>query len=105
MKNKTPRWFVATLLLLIVPATAWRGYILSVLWAWFAVPQFEVAPLSIPSALGVAMLGSLFTGRWKYKAEDDDERSPSVRLAVSIAEGFGAPLFVLGWAAVVRLFL
>lgn len=43
----------------IVVLTVIRGWSLSILWAWFAVPAFGIAPLSIPMAIGLTMLANL----------------------------------------------
>ena len=41
--------------------TAYRGWIISMLWSWFIVPQFSVGPLSIFTALGISLLVTLLT--------------------------------------------
>ena len=52
--------FVVTLTLL--PGMwAWHGFVLAKMWAWFIVPQFGLAPLSVPYAIGVAITISFMT--------------------------------------------
>lgn len=39
----------------------WRGYVMVVLWGWFAVSIFSMPPIGVPVAVGVQMLASLCT--------------------------------------------
>lgn len=48
---------------LVVLSALWRGYVLSLLWAWFVVPTFGAAPLSIPAALGLSLLVAALTAQ------------------------------------------
>lgn len=55
-----------TLLFLGVPvllalSAMWKGYVISVLWGWFVVPAFGLPPLSVPLAIGVALIVTLMT--------------------------------------------
>lgn len=45
------------LLLALAPALAvWYGFVLSIMWGWFVVPTFHVAPLRIPFAIGIGYI-------------------------------------------------
>ena len=46
---------------LIAFSAMWRGYVLSVLWAWFIVPTFGAPELSIPFAIGLALVVGFLT--------------------------------------------
>ncbi len=46
---------------LIAASAIWRGYVLSILWIWFIVPAFGLSPLSIPYAIGFALVVSFLT--------------------------------------------
>ena len=70
-------------LLVAVPITIWRGYVLSVLWAWFIVPLFGLPALSIPLAIGLMVIVSMARGDYaesfdkgakdaKEKKKDED---------------------------------
>lgn len=48
-------------LMLSIPVTILRGYVLQIIWGWFVVPQFHVSPLNIPTALGIALLAGFVT--------------------------------------------
>lgn len=45
------------LLMSMAPVTAiWYGFTLSVMWGWFVVPVFNVDPLRVPYAIGLAYI-------------------------------------------------
>ena len=48
---------------LVVLSALWRGYVLSLLWAWFVVPVFGAPPLGIPAALGLSLLVAALTAQ------------------------------------------
>ena len=41
---------------LIASAAVLDGWVLSILWHWFMVPQFHLPPLRIPNAIGLSMI-------------------------------------------------
>lgn len=51
--------FVAFSGLLIVPMLV-GGMIAKALWGWYVVPIFEIAPLTIPRAIGLVLLARIF---------------------------------------------
>lgn len=53
--------------------TMWRGYVLTVLWAWFVVSTFAVPALSIPAAIGLCLTVSMFKNRRKDNSMDEKE--------------------------------
>lgn len=85
---------------------AWKGYVLSVMWAWFAVPAFGVKPISIPVALGLTFLiyGLQPISAIPKKNEADD-RGPWERIFLVMFGGFFGPVVTLGVGWLVRLFL
>lgn len=63
-------------LLMVVPSFMWSGYVLTVLWAWFVVPTFGLAPLSIAAAVGLCAICNLVThhqNRHRTKRKGDVE--------------------------------
>lgn len=80
--------------LMIVAMTYWRGFALSTIWGWFAVPIFHLSPLSIPQALGVSLLVGLFTYH-HVPSKDGETWQP-------IAYGFMVPLFALGIGWIIK---
>jgi hypothetical protein len=73
-----------------------RGWVLSVMWGWFIVPAFGLPALSIPIAIGIAMIMSYLT----HQIEPDDSST-----AKAAGHAFGGPIMVLllGW--IVQMFI
>lgn len=81
--------------LLMIPWVAIiRGYTLSVLWRWFVVSAFQVRPLRIPEALGIALIVTSLTGNPR---EDLNAKHPPFWVTM-LLQVFGC-LFglALGW--------
>ena len=55
---------VGLIVVTIVPSLLVHGYVLSILWGWFIVPQFGLPALSLASAVGVSLVtGYMSSGR------------------------------------------
>lgn len=78
----------------IIVSVLLNGYVLSVLWGWFIVPVFGLPALSIPVAIGLALVVSFLT---KDVTIDDssDKQNAGKKLVVIMLR----PLLVLftGW--------
>ena len=89
----------------IVGGIALRGYVVSVMWAWFMVPAFELPTLSIPLAIGVSSVAQTMTGG-AYTSSSDNKDKDTVDVVVEgIAKVFLAPLFILLFGYIVTLFM
>jgi hypothetical protein len=67
------------MLVAIIPiAAVWSGFVLSILWGWFAVPAFGLPPLSIPAAIGVSMIASYLTYQYGLKSADGEDGGKSL---------------------------
>lgn len=77
-----------------------NGWVLSILWGWFAVPTFGLPALSIPSAIGVALVVSYLTYQY-IPDRNSDEDSAGRSISFIIARPFIA-LFI-GW--IVQMFM
>lgn len=77
-------------------AIVWKGYVLTILWAWFIVPIFGLAAITIPQAIGLALI-ILFVTPTPSSSKSKDEFSTRVALAIFLP--FMLPAFVLliGW--------
>lgn len=75
-------------------AAWWRGYVASLLWAWFVVPTFALPFISAYQAAGIGLVVSLFS-HWP---DNDDNLSWEWVLAVLVKLGF-YPLMVLALGA------
>lgn len=70
-KDKTQTCVIAALMapfVLVINSVA-QGLTTCVLWRWFVVPQFHLAPLSVPVALGLGIL----VGMYSNTAPDTEE--------------------------------
>jgi len=95
-------YFIA-ILFLAVPAAMWRGYVLSVIWSWFIVTTFGLPELTIVQAIGLSIVVGYFKMSYNTKKEQNEERTDI--FARFIGHAFFAPLFVLGFAWIVKGFM
>lgn len=95
---------VIALLVIIIPGSIlMHGWVLSILWGWFVVPLFHLPVLSIPYAIGLASVVSMFKGSTIIK--EDKDKSFTEKIFVAIAHAFVAPLFMLFFGWIITLFL
>jgi hypothetical protein len=83
------------LCLLLAVCMAWRGYVVTKLWAWFIVTHFGAAPLGLTTAIGLSILAGMFsvsTARSKDQKEDD---ITATRVVLALA--FPAMGLLFGW--------
>lgn len=78
----------------------WRGYVLSVLWAWFVVSTFAVPMLNIPAAIGLFLTVALFKSAQKENTNDVARTT-----AETLGIGAMGPLFLLGIGWIVTKFM
>lgn len=97
-ENRTDVAVGCLILLITVPLGAvWSGYVLSVLWSWFIVTTFEARPLSIPAAIGMALVAHYLTHQ--IDRYTDKSKSQLERIIESTGYIVLQPLFalVIGW--------
>lgn len=95
--------YISTAVFTIVIGSIWRGYVLSVLWAWFIVTTFGAKPISIAAAIGVSCVVSILT--FHHRATPKDERSAAEQMLETVVVTFFGPAFSLAFGAVVKAFL
>ena len=82
-------------------SACWSGYVLSILWGWFMVPVFHLPTLSIPTAIGIALvIGYLTKQDMSNLKKEEDRKWYSV-----LFEAFMRPAvsLLVGW--IVKQFL
>lgn len=84
-------------LVLVVFGTLWRGFVFMKLWAWFAVPAFGFAPLTMVLAMGVALIVSFLTVQFPYEKIPDEERLHRWAHACFVATIWPAVALFIGW--------
>lgn len=100
MKKDKPSCALAlAAILLMVPSIIWKGYVLTVLWGWFACPLFDLPKLHLAPAVGVALMASFLTHQYVDCQPKDEE--PGEKLAGLLVLSFLWPLMALaiGWIA------
>lgn len=80
---------------LIVTQPIWYGWVLHVLWGWFVTPTFAVPLLTIPQALGLAVILRMFTYT-AGGAESDQGRDVWLRPLV-VGYVYPAVALLFGW--------
>jgi hypothetical protein len=92
-------------MILWLPLAALNGWVLSVLWGWFVVPTFSLAPLSVPQAIGLALITTALT----YHIDTDtktERHEPVASLIAGVCAAVIKPLFALfaGWVYLIVFF-
>jgi hypothetical protein len=87
----------------VVVGALMNGWVLSILWGWFVLPLFGLPSLSIPKAIGLALVVGVLT-KQDTQSESSNKETSNPIMAL-IARAVFAPLFVLliGW--VVKLYI
>lgn len=75
---------------LLAAAIALKGWVLTYLWTWFAVPIFHVQPLNYLQAAGLAILATFLIGVTAPKPDTSREG-----VVHSFSQTFIGPLVVL----------
>lgn len=80
------------ILLSLIPIAVVRGFVLTVLWAWFVTEPFGVHQISIPEGLGIALIVGMLIYGSNDSATDRDHMESFISAAV-------APIIMLafGW--------
>lgn len=52
---------IGVVAIIIIWAVILRGWVLSIIWGWFAVPIFGLPPLGIAEAIAVALVLAMLT--------------------------------------------
>lgn len=94
---------VATYIVVLIVSAVWGGYVLTVLWGWFIVPVFELPALTIPHAIGLAMVVTYLTYQADFKTEET--RSEMKQFATACAYVFIKPAIALGIGWIVQFWM
>lgn len=73
-----------------------RGYVLSILWAWFMVPIFHLPELTIVQAIGVSFVVSFFTTTIKEEKVNAEKRKSFGAIMMEVGIFLALSLF-FGW--------
>lgn len=96
------RWALAGILLPI-PGALWYAHAVMTLWAWFVVPRFGLAPLSLSATVGLSTLAVLLIRSKPPREWGEDtsllsetERIKRIRNMVSWMFWFPASALLIG---------
>jgi len=96
--------YICSYLILIPLSVTLSGYTLSVLWDWFIVSAFSIESLSVPSAIGLALIMSYTTYQYsENETKDDTPQSERLGKAVFMAIIRPSIALLTGW--VVTMFM
>lgn len=87
-------FFVTTMTMIL--CTIYSGYTLSILWAWFLVPTFNLPFIDLPSAIGISLIVNYMTQ--SVSTKKDNRTFAEILIANTIA-AILKPSFALffGW--------
>lgn len=86
-----------SLIVLAFVGVVFSGYVISTLWSWFVVNLFDIPALSIPYAIGLTSLVSMFQPITKPEKNESDD------VFKIVAEAWAKVLFkpalalLIGW--------
>lgn len=95
-------WFLV-IPITIALSSMWRGFVLTKLWAWFAVPTFGIVELTLPVAIGIALIASYLTYQHKSSNTNDSQGSRAIGEAAIVTVIHPAVTLLIGW--IVSLFM
>jgi len=79
-----------------------KGYVLGALWGWFIVPVFGLPKLSVPSAIGIALIVSYLTTQ-KIETNNGD-KGVSEKYGKQVIIAILYPLFILFLSWIIHQF-
>lgn len=85
-----------------VPLSAWRVYVLLILWTWFLTPVFNVAAPSFFLAWGSLITLSLIFDKPEYSNSGDPDAKEKTMQYLAFAAF--TPLFALGFGWLIKTF-
>lgn len=87
--------FVMAVAVIVISIIA-NGWALTMLWGWFVVPLFNLPPLSIPYAIGIALIVKMLTN---HSTSSDDKEKDISEIIASIIGILLSPitLVLFGW--------
>jgi hypothetical protein len=92
--------YTTSTIIIATYTTILSGWAITKLWAWFMVTTFGLPHLTIPAAIGLAMMVGYF-----QKLSKDDEDEYLKKLINGIIIGTLKPLFYVGIGAIVKAWL
>lgn len=97
--------YAVSWLVVIVLGSIFYGFALATLWGWFVVPALHAPALTVPQAIGLSLVVSMFTSRQVREKKDTDTESAGGALLTSSVVAVIVPLLWLTMGFLVHLFV
>lgn len=81
----------------------WSGYVLSILWSWFVVPSLHVPTISVPVAIGFALVVR-FLAPSSSSSESKEDKTFAEHVGTVLGTSLLYPAAGLAFGAVVHMF-
>ena len=92
--------YIASTIIIGTYSTILSGWAITKLWAWFMVTTFGLPTLTIPAAIGLALM----VGYFQALPKSEDEKYWEILLK-GIIVGTLKPLFYLGIGAIIKIWM
>ena len=92
--------YIASTIIISTYSTLLSGWAITKLWAWFMVTTFGLPHLTIPAAIGLALM----VGYFQTLPKRDDEKYWET-LIKGVIIGTLKPLFYVGMGAIIKAWL
>lgn len=87
---------------LSVPLAIWRGFVLTKLWMWFAVPIFGLPMLGLIPAIGLSLLVGFLVYQHPLREKEADYGK---LLGHQISVGIIVPAIALAFGAILQIWM
>ena len=84
----------------VIGCNIFSGFVLSILWGWFAVPAFGLPALTIPLAMGIMLVVSYMTKQADFNNQDREDYQKRVNVVMIVK-----PLAALVVGYVIKSFM
>jgi hypothetical protein len=96
--------YITATIITMIYAAMLNGWALSLLWAWFIIPTFELPKLSIPAAIGLSMVVAYLTYQVRNNKDEEKEKYWESLVRGGLTTTTKA-LFALLFGAVVKMWM
>lgn len=96
--------FVALVSVAIVVHALIEGWVLSILWGWFMVPTLGLPVISVPQAIGIALVINMLTHQ-SYNHHTEDKDVSTGKKIGRIVRLFTMPFSALLISWIVKMFM
>ena len=84
-------------LALAVVLNMWKGFVITLLWAWFIVTTFHLPALGLAAAIGLSCVSAILT--WQYGPKDIKDIEENNHQAIILSFFYPALTLLIGWIA------